>query len=690
MSTESTQETWNALPPLERRLMEGLSFFHEAVSVEQLCSALEAFRVEHSRRLSRSTPLAHERHLVEPALANLERLGLLSRQDGRVECHPCWVEIASRRALLDGHAQAMARVVRTTLGERAPQAPLPTKKGRTPRARRTQAPEPGRAELMRDLRLALFEGRFDEFWCTLPVYAHRHPWSTPDQAPLWQICCHPFEAEWLERLPTPLVHALAPHLASAAVDVLEDVRPLLAWLRELLPALSSFQREGVQLALVYRHLVQGDLETALAVAADLPREQRRGFEAVTALLQGDPETAVRLFEEGDEMGMPGVRARAARLDNLLGAFYLLALLHHGTAEHLHRGEELATLLLGTESRYATPFLLLRHVLRQCQGKVDSLEVSAYAPVVGCRTVPLQELLVAYALLWSAPQALATRATELGTMLEMAEHSGCRWLASEVAEIAGRVADVPHAREKARALRQELASATLADALKPAEPWERLVASLAEIADLAETPDKGRHDRSVRLAWSLTWSDAGELAAMNAREQVLDSDGHWTTGRPVSLRRLFEHSQGMAYLSDQDRRICTLIECVRPELDVLRYELPLELALPMLVGHPLVFREDAPDVRVDVVLSRPELHVERCDGDLRLLLEPRPPEGRNLQVISEGPARVRLVLFQPDDRRLADILGEGVRLPERATVPLMRVLSRLADRMTVRSDLQLDA
>ena len=165
------------------------------------------------------------------------------------------------------------------------------------------------------------------------------------------------------------------------------------------------------------------------------------------------------------------------------------------------------------------------------------------------------------------------------------------------------------------LHQEVASVTLADAIKPAEPWERLVASLAEIADMADTPDKGKHDHSTRLAWMLTWSESGEVTGMNAREQVLDGAGKWSHGRPVTLKRLLEHSQAMAFLADQDRRICTLIECVRPELDVLRYELPIELALPMLVGHPLVFREDDPEVRVDVVMSRPELRLEKGEGEL---------------------------------------------------------------------------
>lgn len=680
------QETWNALPPLDRRLVELLSFFYLPVRVDLLRTALEAFRAEHAKRFSKAPPVSHELPAIEAALANLEQAGMVSRESGMVGCHICWVEIASRRALIDSHAHPMARIVRTTLREKpAETPPAPPKKARTPKAKRSRADHQTQGELMRDLRLALFEGRFDEFWCALPVYAHRFPWETPDQAPLWQICCHPFEAEWLNRLPPPLAHALAPHLASAAVDVLERVTPLLAWLRQLLPSMSSFQRESVQLALVYRYLVEGDFEAATAVAADLPREQRRSFEAVTSLLRGDHEIAVRLFEEGDEMGLAGVRGRATRLDNLLGAFYMVALLHHGAAEHLHRAEHLATAILAGESRYATPFLLLRDAVRQCRGVGGDVPLAGYAPIVAVRAVPLQELFVAYVLLWSAPQALATRAGHLGTMLEMAEKSGCRWLASEIAEIVSRVTDAPHAREKARMLRQELASVSLADAIKPAEPWERLVASLAEIADMADTPDKGKHDHSTRLAWMLTWSESGEVTGMNAREQVLDGAGNWSHGRPVTLKRLLEHSQAMTFLADQDRRICTLIECVRPELDVLRYELPIDLALPMLVGHPLVFREDDPEVRVDVVMSRPELRLEKGEGGLCLTIEPQPPEGRNLQVICEGSARLRVVLFQPDDRRLAEILGRGASLPERATVPLMRVLSRLADRMPVRSD-----
>jgi superfamily II DNA or RNA helicase len=224
-----------------------------------------------------------------------------------------------------------------------------------------------------------------------------------------------------------------------------------------------------------------------------------------------------------------------------------------------------------------------------------------------------------------------------------------------------------------------------------EPWERALGALVGLSAGAATAGnaKGTPGGSKkRLAWFLQEFSGG--CTLTPREQSLDKQGGWSGGRNVALKRLAREANDFPYLTPQDRKICQAIETQSVYYGAPAYFLDADRALPELVGHPLVFWEDAPGVSIELVAGTPELLVTSAQGQITLALaggSQIQDMERGVLLIRESPIRCKVIRIAPIHRQIAEILGgKGLSVPQEAEAQAVRALSALAPLVTVHSQI----
>jgi hypothetical protein len=156
---------------------------------------------------------------------------------------------------------------------------------------------------------------------------------------------------------------------------------------------------------------------------------------------------------------------------------------------------------------------------------------------------------------------------------------------------------------------------------------------------------------------------------------------------VALKRLYGHPEKVESLTPQDRELCT---CIRPIYSGYyggtSHEIDTHKALPLLIGHPLVFWADLPAVRVELVRGEPELLVTPQGQQWRLELSPPAVAGELVRVVKETPTRLKVIVFAEAHQRVTKILGQGLTVPAAAKARVLEAVAALSNLVTVQSSI----
>ena len=234
---------------------------------------------------------------------------------------------------------------------------------------------------------------------------------------------------------------------------------------------------------------------------------------------------------------------------------------------------------------------------------------------------------------------------------------------------------------AEEFRDKTGTVSIFDTIVRQEPWQRALEAMARIGET--TPAEDQPKRKERLIWRIQMEDDGHDLHIQPILQKSTRKG-WTRGRNVAIKRLHEEHGSMDFMTDHDRRVCQAIT-VENESGGSRYYGDREIyrlnphkALPALVDHPCVFWENG-DMRIDVVLSGPQLQVIQEDKGLHVSLTPSMIDRFGNQVdyvaLRESPTRLAIIMFSPEHRRIADIVGpEGVNVPKSGKDSLLQAIA----------------
>ena len=407
--------------------------------------------------------------------------------------------------------------------------------------------------------------------------------------------------------------------------------------------------------------------------------------ATQALVAGRWAEAAAGYEAATQAARAGSRSRRGALSPELTRLHLLSLLAQDEPKAWAQARKLAITESG--SRSPAPYDawgLWANALGSRLGE-DSFVEAAYTPRAPGNARPADRLLLCAWLGKPAPgwtpllaQALRDALTPDQALL--AEHLDA---ALQRLELGG----APPRRA--------------ADPLgQPRPAWRDALAAIAALGDGAASAGEAARPE---LAWQLSLDDEHRVHTLEPLEMSTGARGALKL-KPVSLSKL---KKGGAARS-RDNLVLRHIE--RDAWAGARdLRLDVAQALVALIGHPHLMLADAPGQWLELVEGQPELEVRRvgdgADAAFEFHLHPpliaREPahaglrfgaqaelerERRDAQrVLIEGPGRARLIRITPTQRRVAELISQGWRVPADAGPELAAALQVLAGHFQLHSD-----
>jgi superfamily II DNA or RNA helicase len=666
---EKLVATYHSLPELDRAIVQLISVIYRPVSRTQVLACMEYTQLCGNKPWIAIT--------LKPYLDRLLASDMLIPNGKHsLQIHPLIAEIATRDAVRLGRFGVMSKAVIKLL-------PIDRYSTGTAIFR-------SYGELLREVRFGLYNNDLKFIQKQIEDYQrYQHYAESISLGQLWQqICNNPFDAGWLA--------TVAPELAETIIEgILKDS------LQQLIPADGAFialqaivpPQEHLQKLLLEQLLLRGKLAQAKELLEQLPVNWSLRFGEYWGwvyFLTGDDRAAIADYEPALRMLKRGSGKRKVYFTSISGLFYILALLRRGESEDLRTALEHVKVGIQAKSWLSSIYSMLEYPIEMQMGKLDRRELirrSTPLPTQHSLEIIIRALCMHWVDKKAPNQILPDLLEKFYTQANMA---GYKWLAMEAAGILSRLDPTDkfqsYYQQKSAGLQQEIGSKDLATLIEAQEEWELCLNALTNLQqkNVSSTADAITSDR--RLIWAITVYDID--CELQPREQTRNAKGEWSKGRNIALKRLRSPGE-IEYLTPQDLRICSYLEVHNANgWGNTEYEFN-ERAISALIGHPLVFWENNPVSRVEVVAGEPELTIETTtDNRIILALSPQLAIGQNVMVQKESPSRLKAIVITDAHRRIAEILGKQNRLevPISAKDRVLAAIGGISNIVNVHSDI----
>ncbi|MEH2093617.1 DEAD/DEAH box helicase [Nostoc sp.] len=618
---------------------------------------------------------------LSPQIDKLLKAGLLvqsSRQG--TECHPLLTEIATRHAVQTGQFEILVTAVEEKL-------PIRTHWNRDSRIFYSLR------QCIREIRIGIY--RQDLSFINQQIEDYQKYADSEEKIVIEnifeQIYNNPFDADWFKTLPLGLYESGISSILFNSALKLSACEDALTLLEEECSNSEKNCSDYLHLILTEQLLLQGCTPEAQESLERVSNEYQNNaaiFWGWLSFLRGENEQAIKYYTDALKAIKKATGKRQIYFNTIGGLFFILALLKDGSVQRLKEAEEYTSLM----SRQGDHWLRftygrLEKVLQVQRGDITQKEfvVSAHISSVEEEN-SLQTLFCSLCLYWMDAESAKKRLPNLlEPLYRRSLASGYHWLAMETAELLSRLKPSSNYKQLAPALREDSHIQTIVDLIRPQEAWEMCLNALANLQSRPQTSLKPESE--LRLAWFITFYPS--RCVLQPREQKVNVKGEWSKGRPIALKRLNSALSDFDYITPQDMRVCSCIEVYSDgHYGKVDYTFG-EKAISALIGHPLVFWEDTPTIRVEIVKGEPELLVKKEKlGRLTLEFSPKLPESQNILHIKETPTRIKVIEISAEHRRIAEIIGKENKLnvPAIAEKQVLAAINAVSGIVTVHSDI----
>ena len=598
---------------------------------------------------------------VLSVVSRLRQQGLLSNQN---QCPPVLAELLVRESIKEKRFARLAAFVEQS-------TPMEYQHGRW-QLRCWRA--------LRQFRIGVYSQNSEAIEEALAFLQHsecRHLFAGESPVTLVLTCA--FDPDWFSALPSFLQFLLLNHMVDAGIASLKHVPAILEYLQEEVPKRIAEAEQIPFLRLCANlYIVRGDLN-ALGCLLDNHEElfAGTGLRGTLAFMQGQVEQAHALFQQDLQL-----QARLLSTDNpvffgLPGFFAVVSQLRLGGEEALRAtSQSLAHMLahLREGAAEALPLRCLVAFTAHLLGETPDLLPLSSALATEEHQASLVLALVVFH--WLGLDIAPEFADRLEQLQQQAQEEGYCWVARQAAALRVEISGV-NVPVRPVGCVDDNQFLTLGSLFKPTADWQHSLSELIEAVHAVHQPDPMR-----RLAWFVSYT-GGNLSLL-PKEQRRSAQGKWSAGRAISLARLAATDQ--PYFTRQDQRLRAAL--VRADSTsgtaAEAFIFDPELALPALIGHPLVFLQQSPKTPVEIISAEPELMVERR-GDFLFLHFPQPFGAASICVWPETATRFKVVHIREEHRRVAAITGQrGLQVPLSASTEVLATIGRLASFMTVHS------
>jgi superfamily II DNA or RNA helicase len=692
-------EAYQKLPTAEQRFIQFLAVNYRPVAINTLVSCLEDLGIKDQKRRALNS------NQVQQWILRFMRLGVVSGSPQKgYACHALLVELVTRDAIAQGNFDRMVTIAFNRI-------PARTGWGRTLLTFNSEE------ETIREIRIAFYQQNHERVLELWDMYtANRINSGGPSlHDVLWGICSNPFDPQWVRTLNGELYSATLRGGLENCLIYLSPCPDLFELLIEDCLSHSPNCRSLLQRELIINLLWQGKTDAVQSLLDSIiERDDQQNPLILTLLgaalqvLKGNGREALDLYEGALRIAQKQNKKKLMGLEALLtygeGLFYVAALFQEQSATSLSlacqyslaRSSSKRLIQGQLEGTYQNIYRLLYLTAQVRQGHMDVMDLleSALVPSQGSNYGFEQfwSLLVTY---WSSRDRAANLGDLSRKVHQQAHAAGYNWIALEVAELGHQCHKTfgPEAEYGVGvAWRNQVQWRSLVNLLEPQEPWQlrlnALIGLNPKIDPATAASRSPENDR--RMIWLLKITTNGYT--LTPKEQKISAKGSWSKGRVIALKRLKLDPEEFPYLSAQDQEVCEHIETdgYNPYYNVNFGNFKLnEQAILALVGHPLVFWEDTPSIRVDVALGEPEVRVRKMPDDwLHLELYPPLPSNTSMVLWKETPTRVLVFRLKDEHRNIARVLGPDnhLRVPLAAQEQVLSAISAISGLVTVQSDI----
>lgn len=505
-------------------------------------------------------------------------------------------------------------------------------------------------EAVRDFRLDLYCGDRQEFCHSLADLVKTFPEDYERILPLCRIASGHHTSDWLEHLDSGIRALLVQGVVLKGGQRLEPGPSVTTWLGKN----STTNRTFRQLYLEQMFL-NGSNKVKNLIKEEPACPAHAGWYEFS---KGRYAKARALFEEGLVASQRETSGKVS-LVGYPGFLYPLTLIKAGEHEQARR------YLNGLRGLDMKALLWLSEI-RQRGGIGEPLwlpRLRKQDPAL----VGTELLNCVLCLYWAGLEEALEFIPHLERLKERALAGGFNWVAEQCTVLVQRL----EAQKLDAPSKSKRTSTALIDVMQPTEAWKRTLDALRQVAQEIG-PQTGE-----RIVWRIE-DDAGQFS-VKPLLQKRSKRGGWTAGRELSATRILnKHSD---CLLEQDRSaLRTLVQ----GLDA--YRVGDETTLAELVGHPYVFWEEQPDMKVEVDKGAPELRVLQKGDHIVIDIQPVLPYfSADVGVLSEGSHRVRVYRLSEAQKSIAQVLGKGFRVPSTALGDISVTVEALSPVIGVQSE-----
>ncbi|HEY9763375.1 MAG TPA: DEAD/DEAH box helicase [Trichocoleus sp.] len=675
-------KVYQTLPVIEQRMVQLCSVLYAPTRKATIIECLA--RVQ-SQLGDFKTPT---QNTLKVALDLLLRADMLVAEGGAgVKCNPLLVEIATREAVRTESFEPIVQVIEEKV-------PIPAA-GWSQNVRYFSSFQ----QFLREIRIGLYrldsqfvEKQFDDYYRY--GFAQKHI-SLEEIFEL--VFNNPFDPEWfrsLKQIPEFYEGGLSTLLTSAMLR-LEPAEEAFNLLWTDCQNSEGTTSISLRITCVGQLLLRGRLNEAEILLNQLMERSNEAvlYQMWLSFLHGDYPKTIEQGTAALQTLRKSQGKRRAYFNSLPGLFLILALMQEGSAHSLQEAVEYAGIAAKQRDHWLSiSYDFLESLLKIFQGDL------AHKVYFAIATVPpvdaghsINTLFAALCSYWGDSDLAQKRLPKLlKPFYEQAQSAGYDWFALEAAELLVLCNARGSYRQEAVALQVKTGIQPVATLVKPKEAWELCLNALINLIPPQPSPTPAQSTNALRLAWFITVYPGSGMWMLQPKEQKLSKTGSWGKGRNIALKRLIEESSSFDYLTPQDRQVCSCLE-----LDTSygyygqkQYKFG-ERAIATLVGHPLVFWEDSPTTRVEIVKGEPELLVQHSKtGWLTLTFAPAITHNNNLILVKETPTRLKVIEVTENHRRVAKIIGSKNQLevPASAQEQVLAAIHAVSNIVTVHSDI----
>jgi len=666
------------LPPLDQKIVQLFSVIYEPINRTSFMGCLNQIGAldENNKPFVNKTLSRH----IDGLLA----AGLLVQSSGQgPQCHPLLIEIATRDAVRTGRFEILAAAVEEKL-------PIRVHWQNGPRYFQNER------QFIREVRIGLYSQNLSFINKQIEDYNRYN--NSKDKISIEnifeQVCSNPFDADWFRSLPQELYDSCISIILINAALKCSPADEAFALLQEECSTPGGHSSDYLHLILTEQLLLRGCIQEAqqsLECISDDYRDNAAVYKGWLNFLRGDNQQAIADCTTGLKSLRKATGKRQMYFSTIGGLFFILALLKDGSRDHLTEALDYTSLLARQSDHWLRPIYVQLKILLQVQlGDIAQKEF-----IISNRIQfpeehnSLETLFFSLCHYWvDADRAKKHLPKLLEQLYPQAVKSSYHWLAMETAELLSRIKPHSSYETQAEILRADIGIESIVDLMRPQESWELCLKALANLQKEPQPP--GKIQAEQRFAWFITFYPS--KCILQPREQKVNAKGEWSKGRPIAIKRLSGNLGEFDYLTPQDIRVCGCIETFTSSdygyYGKTEYTFNSK-AISELIGHPLVFWEDAPTTRVEIVKGEPELIVKKGKRD-RLTLEfsPKLTESQNILAVKETPTRIKVIEINAEHRRIAEIIGKENRLlvPATAEKQVLAAINAVSGIVTVHSDI----